>query len=128
MTGQKLLPRVELDDGLVNFISRLCAKLEVDGLRAYLVMNKTARALAAWHGRALVTLDDIRIAAEKSAPYAVAQNHSLREAGDAILIAEYAAELSLHAEHGKVIRTYTERLDALGPLRAGQVRADRAHR
>jgi magnesium chelatase subunit D len=69
LTGQKLLPRVELDGGLANFISRLCSTLEVDGLRADLVMNKTARALAAWHGRAQVNLDDIRTAAELVLPH-----------------------------------------------------------
>src|SRR5204862_1880708 len=43
--------------------------MEVDGLRADLVMNKTARALAAWQGRLQVTVDDIRAAAELVLPH-----------------------------------------------------------
>jgi magnesium chelatase subunit D len=67
--GQKLVPNVKMDAGLVSFISRLCCEMEVDGLRADLVMNKTARALAAWQGRLQVTLDDIRAAAELALPH-----------------------------------------------------------
>src|SRR5205807_1042651 len=68
LVGQKLLPQVSLDAGLVNFICRLCCEMEVDGLRADLVMNKTARALAASQGRLNVTLEDIRTAAELVLP------------------------------------------------------------
>src|SRR5215813_6150305 len=73
-----------------------------------------------------LSAEDIRIATKELAPYAVAQNDCLRETGNAVLIAEYTAQLSFHAEHGKVVRTYTDCLDALGPLGARQVRADRA--
>jgi magnesium chelatase subunit D len=69
LRGQQLLPQVKLDAGLVTFISRLCCEMEVDGLRADLVMNKTARALAAWQGRLQVTVDDIRTAAELVLPH-----------------------------------------------------------
>ena len=69
LVGQKLLPQVKLDAGLLSFISRLCCEMEVDGMRADLVMNKTARALAAWHGRIQVTLDDVRAAAELALPH-----------------------------------------------------------
>ena len=47
---------------------------EVDGLRADLAMHKTARALAAWHNRRRVTLDDIRAAAELVLPRADAND------------------------------------------------------
>ncbi len=67
--GQQVLPKVSLAVGLRHFISRLCCELQVDGLRADLVMNKAARALAAWHGRLEVTLDDIRQAAELVLPH-----------------------------------------------------------
>jgi magnesium chelatase subunit D len=67
--AQNLLPRVQLDDGLIDFMCRLCCEMEVDGLRADLVMSKTARALAAWQGRLQVTLDDIRTAAELVLPH-----------------------------------------------------------
>jgi len=58
-----------MDAGLTSFISRLCCEMEVDGLRADLAINKTARALAAWHGRTQVTLEDIRTAAELVLPH-----------------------------------------------------------
>ena len=64
-----MLPRVTIKNGLVTFISRLCCEMEVDGLRGDLVLNKTARALAAWNDRVDVTLDDIRAAAELVLPH-----------------------------------------------------------
>src|SRR5207237_6587506 len=63
------LPQIALDASLVSFISRLCSEMDVDGLRADLVMNKAARALAAWQGRLEVTLDDVRTAAELALPH-----------------------------------------------------------
>jgi magnesium chelatase subunit D len=69
VAGQQLLPRVRMDGGLVNLVSRLCCAMDVDGLRADLVLNKTARARAAWEGRGEVTLDDIRAAAELVLPH-----------------------------------------------------------
>jgi magnesium chelatase subunit I len=41
-------------------ISRVCSELDVDGLRGDIVTNRAARALAAYEGRAEVTLEDIR--------------------------------------------------------------------
>lgn len=67
--ARKLLPEVAIADGLVSFISQLCCEVEVDGLRADLALHKTARALAAWHERRAVTLDDIRAAAELVLPH-----------------------------------------------------------
>jgi magnesium chelatase subunit D len=63
------LPRVVLDDALLTVISRLCCEFEVDGLRADIVMHKTARALAAFDGRTAVTTDDVRRAAELALPH-----------------------------------------------------------
>jgi magnesium chelatase subunit D len=67
--AQALLPQVTIAAGLVNFISQLCCEMDVDGLRADLAMNKTTRALAAWHDRCAVTVDDIRAAAELVLPH-----------------------------------------------------------
>ncbi len=58
-----------LDEGLLALISRLCCEFEVDGLRADIVMHKTARALAALDGRTEVTTDDVRRAAELVLPH-----------------------------------------------------------
>lgn len=67
--ARMLLPLVQIADELAGFISRLCCEMEVDGLRADLVMHKAARALAAWHERESVALEDIRAAAELVLPH-----------------------------------------------------------
>ena len=59
-----LLPSVEIDDGILTFIARLCAEHEVDGLRADIVIYKAARTLAAYEGRTTVTPDDVLKVAE----------------------------------------------------------------
>ncbi len=64
-----LLPRVTLEDALLTAISRLCCEFEVDGLRADIVLHKTARALAALDGRDAVTTADVRAAAELVLPH-----------------------------------------------------------
>jgi magnesium chelatase subunit D len=64
-----LLPTVILDDGILLFITRLCAELEVDGMRADLGLHRASRAHAAWQGHQSVTLDDVRVAAELVLPH-----------------------------------------------------------
>lgn len=63
------LVAVVMEDGLLTFISQLCCEMEVDGLRADIVLHKTARGLAAFHGRDRVTMEDIRAAAELVLPH-----------------------------------------------------------
>jgi magnesium chelatase subunit D len=58
------LPRVVLDERLLGLIAQLCCDFEVDGLRADIVMYKTAITLAAYAGRERVTEADVREAAE----------------------------------------------------------------
>jgi len=67
--ARECLPRVVLAEGLLTLISQLCCEFEVDGLRADLALHKTARALAAFHGRTEVTLEDLRAAAELVLPH-----------------------------------------------------------
>jgi magnesium chelatase subunit D len=67
--AQKLLPSVTLDDSLFNFISKVCCELDVISLRADIVVNKAARALAALSGMPAVTLDHVRAAAELVLPH-----------------------------------------------------------
>ena len=50
-------------------IASLCADFDVDGMRADLVIARTARAHAAWRGDTTVTDEDIRIAAELALPH-----------------------------------------------------------
>jgi magnesium chelatase subunit D len=64
-----LLPRVVVDDELLDLIARICTAFEVDGLRADIVIYKTASTLAAYDGRERVTAADVRRAAELALPH-----------------------------------------------------------
>ncbi|MFD4034788.1 putative cobaltochelatase [Streptomyces sp. NPDC058637] len=64
-----LLPRVVLGDGVLRQIAATCAAFEVDGMRADIVMARTATALAAWAGREEVTAEDVRRAALLALPH-----------------------------------------------------------
>ncbi len=67
--ARERLPRVRLEDNLLDLITRLCAAFEVDGLRADIVMYKAAITLAAYADRTLVTEEDVRQAAELALPH-----------------------------------------------------------
>jgi magnesium chelatase subunit D len=69
LAARELLPRIALDDGLLTLLTRLCCELDVDGLRADIVLHKTACTLAALDGRTRVHLEDIRTAAELVLPH-----------------------------------------------------------
>lgn len=58
-----------LGDGVLRQIAATCAAFEVDGMRADIVMARTATALAAWAGREEVTADDVRQAALLALPH-----------------------------------------------------------
>ncbi|WP_405802527.1 putative cobaltochelatase [Streptomyces halstedii] len=64
-----LLPRVVLGGGVLRQIAATCAAFEVDGMRADIVMARTATALAAWAGREEVTAEDVRQAALLALPH-----------------------------------------------------------
>ena len=63
------LPQVVLPDAALRQICAVCGRFGVDGMRADLVTARAAIALAAWHGRAEVTEDDIRQAARLALPH-----------------------------------------------------------
>lgn len=69
LTARDRLPGVTLDDTELRRIAALCASFEVDGMRADLVVARTATAHAAWCGRDTVTAEDVRIAAELALPH-----------------------------------------------------------
>lgn len=60
---------VVLPDSELRRIAALCAAFDVDGMRADLVVARTAVAHAAWRGAGTVTEDDIRVAAELALPH-----------------------------------------------------------
>lgn len=60
---------VTLPDAELNRIAALCAAFDVDGMRADLVVARTAVAHAAWRGAQAVAQEDIRVAAELALPH-----------------------------------------------------------
>lgn len=67
--ARALLPRVQLDDGLLRLITGMCMDFGVDGLRADITMYRAAIALAAYEGRTEVCEDDIRQVARLVLPH-----------------------------------------------------------
>jgi len=67
--ARELLPEVVLSDQMLDLITRICSELEVDGLRADIVMYKTAMTHAAYQGRTTVTAEDVRVAAMLALPH-----------------------------------------------------------
>ncbi|GAA2234538.1 hypothetical protein GCM10010430_14100 [Kitasatospora cystarginea] len=67
--ARELLPKVALTDLALRQITAVCAAFEVDGLRADIVMARTAVALAAWDGRTEVAEEDVRRAARLALPH-----------------------------------------------------------
>jgi magnesium chelatase subunit D len=60
---------VTLPDNELRRIAALCAAFDVDGMRADLVVARTAVAHAAWRGADAVAEEDIRVAAELALPH-----------------------------------------------------------
>ncbi|MFB7372558.1 putative cobaltochelatase [Streptomyces sp. NPDC056222] len=69
VAARELLPSVALGDAALLQIAATCAAFEVDGMRADIVMARTATALAAWAGRTEVTSEDVRQAALLALPH-----------------------------------------------------------
>ncbi|MFK0295874.1 putative cobaltochelatase [Streptomyces sp. NPDC090442] len=67
--ARELLPSVVLGDKALRQIAATCAAFEVDGMRADIVMARTANALAAWAGRTEVLPEDVRQAALLALPH-----------------------------------------------------------
>ena len=60
---------VELPDRELNRIAAVCAAFDVDGMRADLVVARTAVAHAAWRGSNTVAAEDIRVSVELALPH-----------------------------------------------------------
>ncbi|MFE6836185.1 putative cobaltochelatase [Streptomyces sp. NPDC057705] len=69
VAARALLPQVVLGDTALLQIAATCAGFEVDGMRADIVMARTATALAAWAGRTTVLKEDVRQAALLALPH-----------------------------------------------------------
>ncbi|MFH9043849.1 putative cobaltochelatase [Streptomyces sp. NPDC017966] len=69
IAARSLLPQVRLGDSALRQIATVCSAFEVDGMRADIVMARTATALAAWAGRTDVLAEDVRQAALLALPH-----------------------------------------------------------
>ena len=68
-SARALVDDVVLPDNELRRIAALCAAFDVDGMRADLVVARTAVAHAAWRGVTSVEEQDIRVAAELALPH-----------------------------------------------------------
>ena len=64
LRSQQLLSKVSVSDDILELITGICHEYQVDGLRADIVMYKTASTIAAYEGRDKVLAEDVREAAE----------------------------------------------------------------
>ncbi|WP_433635105.1 VWA domain-containing protein [Nocardia sp. CA-120079] len=69
LTARERVASVALDDVELRRIAALCASFDVDGMRADLVVARTATAHAAWRGADAVAEADVRVAAELALPH-----------------------------------------------------------
>jgi magnesium chelatase subunit D len=67
--AQARVPAVVLDDAALERIAGVCASFDVDGLRADIVIARTAAAHAAWRGASSVSREDIRVACRLALPH-----------------------------------------------------------
>jgi len=67
--ARKRVAEVDLSDRALLRIAEVCSAFEVDGLRADIVMARTASAHAAWSGRDSVVLEDVEVAARLALPH-----------------------------------------------------------
>ena len=63
LSSQRLLADVVVPDEILELITDICAEYQVDGLRGDIVMYKTASTIAAYEGRTVVDVEDVREAA-----------------------------------------------------------------
>ena len=67
--AKELLPSVEAEHAILLDIANLCIQAGTDGHRGDIITLKTAKALAAWHGRDRVEPGDVEDAAELALPH-----------------------------------------------------------
>ncbi|MEV1293785.1 VWA domain-containing protein [Pseudonocardia sp. NPDC049635] len=67
--AQQRVTAVRLPDRELRRIAFVCARFDVDGMRADLVISRAAAAHAAWEGRTAVVEDDVRVAARLALPH-----------------------------------------------------------
>ena len=120
--AQARLPAVVLGDEELERIAGVCASFDVDGLRADIVIARTAVAHAAWHRRTRVNREDIRVAALLALPH-----RRRRNPFDAPGLDEKQLDEALGDDPGPDDEPDPQPPDA-GPEDDGGARPDRSHR
>ncbi|MDI6603960.1 MAG: ATP-binding protein [Thermoanaerobacteraceae bacterium] len=69
INAKKLLPKVKVDDEMLELIAHISLDMGVDGHRADIIMMKTALTIAAYKGKDNVTEEDVKEAAELVLPH-----------------------------------------------------------
>jgi Mg-chelatase subunit ChlI len=69
LDAQRRLPLVTVDERMMRLIAKVCMEFDVDGMRADLVIYKTARTIAAWRSQEKVGAAEIKLAAELALPH-----------------------------------------------------------
>lgn len=69
LRARRLLPKVQVDDGLLLLVANLSIQLDVDGHRADITVIKAALTLAAFAGREQVLAEDVKKAARLVLPH-----------------------------------------------------------
>ena len=71
MKARKIYDQVEVGRGQLYEIARSCVEVAVDGHRGDIIILKTAKTLAAYHGRTKVQSSDIRESVELALPHRI---------------------------------------------------------
>jgi magnesium chelatase subunit I len=92
LAGRARLASVEVPDAVLEQASQLCINLGTDGLRAELTLMRTARALAAFEGADVVTVEHLRLIAAPALRHRLRRN-VLDDAGSTTRVDRAVAEL-----------------------------------
>ena len=92
LAGRARLSSVEVPDAVLEQASQLCINLGTDGLRAELTLMRTARALAAFEGADVVTMEHLRLIAAPALRHRLRRN-VLDDAGSTTRVDRAVAEL-----------------------------------
>jgi Mg-chelatase subunit ChlI len=74
ISAQNILEKVTISDLMLRIIAQISIDLNVDGHRADIIMEKTAKALAAFYGETKVTESHIREASKMVLPHRMRKN------------------------------------------------------
>jgi magnesium chelatase subunit I len=67
--AREQLPRVTTPPNMLAIVAKICIDFNVDGHRADIIIDRTAKTYAAFEGRLEVTVEDIIMAAEMALPH-----------------------------------------------------------